>query len=455
MYGIIICRPGPVADQQWFGWSSESDAAGRSTHEWAPTGGSAYEVLAVRSDRSYSYDKAGRLVKVDDITGNDPGTASCQRRTYGFGVNGNRTGQATATNTATCGDTGATSVTRAFDTADRPISGANGAGVYVADLLGRQTSIPAADTANPSRGDMALSYYDTDAAKSVSQGDVNVTFTLDGAGRRLTQTTSQGSVVLGTQTSSSLVRHYTDDSDNPSWSVDTTGGVSMTSRYLGLTGDGLGLTVATTGSDTKAVLDLAGPRGDIVASTTLAGTDAAGGIDQWGEYSEYGTPTGTPQPGIAYGWLGTHERATLTSLGITLMGARLFNQATGLFTSLDPVHGGNQTTYGYPNDPINANDISGMWRMSWGWTAKWSGRASTVLSYAAPVCSWCGVASVGLGLTSAYAYRRAGNHRAARRALGQWTLHTETTTTHHRTYAAARAAQLTHPERIGSVIEAA
>ena len=169
MYGIIICRPGPVADQQWFGWSSESDAAGRTTHEWAPTGGSAYESTAVRSDRTYSYDKAGRLVKVDDITGNDPGTASCQRRTYGFGVNGNRTGQATATNTATCGDTGATSVTRAFDTADRPISGANGAGVYVADLLGRQTSIPAADTANPSRGDMALSYYDTDAAKSVSQ----------------------------------------------------------------------------------------------------------------------------------------------------------------------------------------------------------------------------------------------------------------------------------------------
>ena len=107
----------------------------------------------------------------------------------------------------------------------------------------------------------ALSCCDSDAAKSVTQGDVNVTFTLDGAGRRLTQTTSEGSVVLGTQTSSSLVRHYTDDSDNPTWSVDTTGGVSTTSRYLGLTGDGLGLTVTTTGTDTKAGLDLAGPRG--------------------------------------------------------------------------------------------------------------------------------------------------------------------------------------------------
>ena len=96
-----------------------------------------------------------------------------------------------------------------------------------------------------------------------------------------------------------------------------------------------------------------------MASTTLAGTDAAGGIDQWGEYSEYGTPTGTPQPGIGYGWLGTHERATLTSLGITLRGARLYNQTTGLFTSPDPVHGGNETAYGYPNDPINYLDTTG------------------------------------------------------------------------------------------------
>lgn len=304
---------------------SELDTAGRTTHEWAPTGGSAYETSAVWSDRTYSYDKAGRLVKVDDLTGNVTDAASCQRRSYGFDANGNRTSQTTATNTTTCADAGAVSSTRAFDAADRPISGANGAGTYVTDPLGRQTTIPAADTANPGRGDMTLAYYDTDAARSVTQGDVNVTFTLDGAGRRLTQDTSQGSVVLGTHTSSSLVRHYTDDSDNPAWSVDTTGGVSTTSRYLALTGDGLGLTITTTDTDTKAVLGLAGPRGDIVASTTLTGTDAANGIDQWGEYTEYGTPTGTVQPGIGYGWLGTHERATLTTLGITLMGARLYN----------------------------------------------------------------------------------------------------------------------------------
>ncbi|WP_353663673.1 DNRLRE domain-containing protein [Cutibacterium avidum] len=359
-----------VDDQDWFGWSAESDAAGRTTHEWAPTGGSAYESGAVRSDRTYSYDKAGRLVGVDDLTGNDPDTATCQRRTYGFDVNGNRTSQATASNTAACADTGATSTTRAYDAADRPVTGANGQGSYVTDLLGRQTSIPASDTANPGNGDMALAYYDTDTAKSVTQGDVNVTWSLDGAGRRLTQTTSQGSVVLGTQTSSSLVRHYTDESDNPTWSVDTASGVATSSRYLGLTGDGLGLTVTTTGSDTKAVLDLAGLRGDVVASTSLTGTEAATGIDLWGEYTEYGTPTGTTQPGIGYGWLGSHERATLALLGITLMGARLYNQATGLFTSLDPQYQGGDTAYGYPNDPINSQDLDGnsWWKRAGNWT---------------------------------------------------------------------------------------
>lgn len=347
-----------IDDQQWFGWSSESDAAGRITHEWSPTGGSAYDGTAVRSDRSYTYDKAGRLVKVDDLTGNDADTATCQRRSYGFDANGNRTSQATTTNSTTCSDTGATATTRAYDAADRPLTGAGGQGNYVYDPMGRQTTIPAADTANPGRGDMTLGYYDTDAARSVSQGDVNVTWTLDGAGRRLSQDTTQGSVLQGTQSTDHLVRHYTDDSDNPTWSVETAGGATTTSRYLDLTGDGLGLTV-TTGAETRAVLDLAGPRGDVVASTTLTGTDPANGIDQWGEYTEYGTPTGTNQPGIGYGWLGTHERATLATLGITLMGARLYNEGTGTFTSRDPVFAGNETTYSYPNDPINHDDVTG------------------------------------------------------------------------------------------------
>ena len=41
------------------------------------------------------------------------------------------------------------------------------------------------------------------------------------------------------------------------------------------------------------------------------------------------------------------------------MGARLYNTATGLFTSIDPVYGGNDTPYTYPNDPNNKQDTTG------------------------------------------------------------------------------------------------
>ena len=41
------------------------------------------------------------------------------------------------------------------------------------------------------------------------------------------------------------------------------------------------------------------------------------------------------------------------------MGVRLYNRATGLFTSMDPVHGGNTTPYTYPQDPINHTDLDG------------------------------------------------------------------------------------------------
>lgn len=42
-----------------------------------------------------------------------------------------------------------------------------------------------------------------------------------------------------------------------------------------------------------------------------------------------------------------------------LMRARLYNRATGLFTSMDPVAGANDTAYNYPNNPISNHDISG------------------------------------------------------------------------------------------------
>ncbi|GMA24794.1 hypothetical protein GCM10025864_25530 [Luteimicrobium album] len=94
-------------------------------------------------------------------------------------------------------------------------------------------------------------------------------------------------------------------------------------------------------------------------------------------FDEYGNQTiddvetdadGYPYPGdsvtpvntgaLTYGYLGAKQRATDTT-GLILMGARLFNPATGQFTSIDPVAGGNSAAYAYPQDPVGGIDLNG------------------------------------------------------------------------------------------------
>ncbi|WP_327640688.1 hypothetical protein OHB24_20550 [Kribbella sp. NBC_00482] len=44
---------------------------------------------------------------------------------------------------------------------------------------------------------------------------------------------------------------------------------------------------------------------------------------------------------------------------MVLMGARVYNPSTGLFTSVDPVRRGNANQYTYPTDAINRSDLNG------------------------------------------------------------------------------------------------
>ncbi|MTB72044.1 hypothetical protein GGG17_08700 [Arsenicicoccus sp. MKL-02] len=104
--------------------------------------------------------------------------------------------------------------------------------------LGRQTRVPAADTPDPAKGDLTLGYYDTDLPQRVDQGGVDTTFTLDVVDRRLTQKTTSTNPDVPTST---MVRHYTDDSDNPSWTTTTnTAGQTVTTRCTGSLGGDLG-----------------------------------------------------------------------------------------------------------------------------------------------------------------------------------------------------------------------
>ncbi len=200
-------------------------------------------------------------------------------------------------------------------------------------------------------------------------------FTLDTAGHRSTATTSCTDGT--TTTTSSLVRHYADASDNPAWTVatDTLGQVT-TSRYAESIGADLGTTINDDGS---AALTVANLHGDVVTTVPITATAASGdpaaGIDGWSDFTEYGAPragstTTTTGGAVGYGWLGAKQRSTTAeTAGLTLMGDRLYNPTTGRFTSLDPEPGGNATAYSYPNDPINMFDLDG--RFGWGHMWRW------------------------------------------------------------------------------------
>ncbi|WP_218027086.1 RHS repeat-associated core domain-containing protein [Cellulosimicrobium cellulans] len=164
------------------------------------------------------------------------------------------------------------------------------------------------------------------------------------------------------------MRHYTDGSDNPGYATKTTGsGDSITTWYGASIAGDLGLEI----TDTAATLSLIDPIGSIATTITLPAIDQPLQLGALGTWDEYGNPLTTPtQTGaITYSWLGGKERAQDTT-GLTLMGARLYNPTTGLFTSVDPVDGGNTTAYTYPQDPINSYDLDG--RINWRKVGRWA-----------------------------------------------------------------------------------
>jgi RHS repeat-associated protein len=378
-----------VTTDVWLGWAQDNDVLGRVRHEWTPNGAAFTGAPAdpnsptpdvgdaLSYDRAYSYDQAGRLLQVQDRTALTTGVdvdadtfpaaqAPCAVRTYGFDRNGNRVALRTATGTPSspsCDLTGGTTVRHSYDTADRLVSGPDGTGSYSYDELGRTLSMPVGDTpngrSNGSLGALTIGYYDNDLARTLTQNSVTTTFTLDSTGRRKTATTAPSGGGTATDT---LVRHYTDGSDNPGWTADTPAGqATAITHYAESLGGDLGVEVNADGS---CALPLATLHGDDVTTVAVPSTGNANGITSWADYDEYGNPRNAVTAkgvggAVGYGWLGAKQRAT-TDTGLQLMGARLYNPAIGQFTSVDPVAGGNVTRYTYPIDPINAFDLSGL-----------------------------------------------------------------------------------------------
>jgi RHS repeat-associated protein len=381
-------------DGQWVAWSQVRNTLGQVVAESTPDGalftegtggqlGSAYH-------REFMYDRSGFLTEVKDRTApigatlnSDPAegiVTGCTTRSYTFDGNGNRTRLSTAGPAAdgACTTTNPQLKNWSYDSADRILHGANNLGQYAYDGLGRQLEIPAADV--PGAGtsipaaNIAIGYYDTEEARHITRNGQTTTFGLDPSGRRMTITNGNNVDTNG----------YSDTSDNPDWVSRNTGETITRVRYEATIGKDLGVTI---GEDT-AKLVIINPHGDAVATLVMPAEGHATGIETWANYDEYGNQTVTaPGTGInTYAWHGGAQRA-LDNSGLILMGARLYNSSTGLFTSRDPVVGGNTTAYAYPQDPVNLHDVSGRalpvllvlgWlaRLGIKWIIQWIGKTA-------------------------------------------------------------------------------
>ena len=210
----------------------------------------------------------------------------------------------------------------------------------------QNTFIPAVDAPANSAG-INLAYNLIDQVTGITQNGSTTSFTYDALGRRVNET-------AGTITT---VRHYRDTSDNPEWTTQQSGANLTTEIYTGSLDAGLAVTTTFKGTARTSSMQLTDIRGHTLTTLDLDSNSVGG----WSVYDSFGNPQ-TSQTNtnlINYSSYGQQERATNTT-GLILMGARVYNPETNQFTSKDPIKGGNENSYTYPNDPLNKSDLLGL-----------------------------------------------------------------------------------------------
>ncbi|MBI1379243.1 MAG: hypothetical protein GC157_17455 [Frankiales bacterium] len=310
--------------------------------------------------RTYGYDGAGRLITVGDSNG-----IACEARAYTFDANSNRTAKTTypdsggtSTPSNTCqNSTGGTTLFSSYDTADKPtmLNGVSVSSNY--DSFGRTTELNSALT--PTGTSVAsIDYYTNDLVHYMTNGTTEQYWTLDPAGRlaclREEANGTSDSSACGTPSANGVtdtVNHYLNlTSDSPAWTATVDNSTVDVVSYL----QGLDDTDVAQQHDMSVVYSLGDLHGDIVAtsSTTAAGSFTSS-INLPDEY-------GMGVTDVRYGWLGGELRSTDALGRLIIMGSRVYDPATGMFLSLDPIFGGNATGYSYPADPVNSFDLSGL-----------------------------------------------------------------------------------------------
>lgn len=293
------------------------------------------------SGQAYRFDTAGRLTGVSDTVG-----GQCNSRAYVFDAATNRRtasaygpGGGGACQTST----GAVETLLSYDEADRSTSAG-----YTYDSLGRTLTMPGADSAIPTGGQVGLGYYANDMVRTITQGSRTATYTLDVTGNRFRSWTDSA-----LSSGATKIHHYADDSDTPAWTDEGDGSSSRVVKSIA--------GVAASRTSSGVAWTVSNLHGDLVAGLSTTGF----GLAYTSEQMEYGQPrNGTDAGSRRYGWLGAAQRQADTPGGLILMGVRLYAPGSGRFLSVDSVSGGNANAYTYPADPVNAVDLDGR---IWAW----------------------------------------------------------------------------------------
>ncbi|MFL6145144.1 MAG: RICIN domain-containing protein [Labedaea sp.] len=298
------------------------------------------------STKTFTYDRWARLTQTKDASAS---TGYCTVRSYSYDRRANRTGKSTRTGTTSCPGDGEPAQTEAhsYDSADR-ITDAG----YRYDAFGRITNTPAG---------VANSYFVNDLLAGQQTSDARMSWTLDPA-LRFRKFTSEKLVNGAWANAVTKVNHYGADGDDPRWiAEDTTQATNLTRNVESPEGD----LAVTTGASGGVVVQLTSLHGDVMATVPVnPATNQVSGAVTVLDSDEFGMPSAdTPASATArYGWLGGKQRSAEALGGVVLMGARVYDPATGRFYQPDPEPGGNATAYDYcAGDPVNCTDLDGRW----------------------------------------------------------------------------------------------
>jgi RHS repeat-associated protein len=307
---------------QWF-----TETLARSIHGQAlsQTGGLVQD--------AYTYDANGRLTQVQET----PQGAGCVTRVYGYDKETNRTGLTSREpgSEGHCATEGGTTATHTYDTANRLTD----AGVSY-DTFGNTTALPAADAGG---SELTSTFYDDNRLASQTQAGETIGYRLDPS-RRTRETVATG------HTTASVIDHYADDGDEPSWTSEVSG--RWTRNIHGI-GGGL---VAIENNGESATLELPDLNGDIAATASTSKT--AKHPLTTTRNTEFGVPT--VEAPTKYSWLGEDEIPTELPSGVLAMGARSYVPQLGRFLQADPRPGGSANAYAYTDgDPVNTTDLTG------------------------------------------------------------------------------------------------